>query len=363
MPKILFIKQRIRRGPAIESDIEDIIEQSFLGLQGVEFDCYELGEQMRLAEDRMRGASAREVGKARTAATEKCLQFVADRGHRNVLLLNGYLVNHFNPEFFPALHGITRRIVAWQLDDPYYVDLILPFLPYLHTVFTVDTSTLPLYQRYGKKTGWLPMACAPEIHRPVDHVDERYRSEVCFIGVPFRGSRRVRIIDGIARQLAGYHSRIIGATADDRWQQELDNYDLVRHQVRDEFVPTAEAVHYYSGAAINLNLHKDSFGHHWDRNAHRLIAVSPCERTFSIAGCRAFQLIDSSRPDLAKLFRPGEEIVSFRGIKDLAAKLDYYLKHDDERLEIARRTQEIVYREHTYARRAQYLAETAFSPG
>ena len=360
MTRILFIKQRIRRGPAIESDIEDVIERSFRSLQGVDFDCFELGEQLRLAEDSMRGASARDINSARNTATEKCLAYVKDQDHSNILLLNGYLVNHFNPEFFPALHKITNRIAAWQLDDPYYVDLILPFLPYLHTVFTVDTSTIPLYQHYKIKAEWLPMACSPETHKQVEDLDERYLSDVCFIGVPFKGSRRVHIIDELAQQLAGYQSRIIGATANDRWQQELNNYDLIKHQIRDEFIPTAEAVCYYNGAAINLNLHKDSFGHMWDHNAHRLIARSPCERTFSIAGCRAFQLIDASRPDLEKLFKPGEEIIRFENSKDLAAKINYYLDHEDERLEIARKTREITYRRHTYLHRVQHLAEAAF---
>ena len=165
MPRILFIKQRIRRGPAIESDIEDVIERSFRSLQGVDFDCFELGEQLRLAEDSMRGASAQDINRARKTATGKCLQYVKDQDHSNILLLNGYLVNHFNPEFFPALHKITSRIAAWQLDDPYYVDLILPFLPYLHTVFTVDTSTIPLYQHHKIKAEWLPMASSPGISR------------------------------------------------------------------------------------------------------------------------------------------------------------------------------------------------------
>lgn len=361
MQKILFIKQRIRRGPAIESDIEDVIEQSFGALQEIDFDCFELGEELRKAEDRTRGAAPRDVAIARKTATEKCLRYVKDQGHGNIFLLNGYLVNHFNPEFFPALRRITDRIAAWQLDDPYYVDLILPFLPYLHTVFTVDTITLPLYKRHGKITEWLPMACSPKTHKPLNDIDARYKSDVCFIGVPFKGSRRVRIVDDIAQQLAGYQSRIIGATANDRWQQELTRYDLLKHQVLDKFVATDEAVRYYNGAAINLNLHKDSFGHMWDHNTHHLQAASPCERTFSIAGCNAFQLIDASRPDLAKLFKPGEEIISFEDSKDLSAKIDYYLAHADERREIAEKTWEIVCQKHTYMHRAEYIAGTAFS--
>jgi len=48
---------------------------------------------------------------------------------------------------------------------------------------------------------------------------------------------------------------------------------------------------------VNLNLHKDSFGHAGTANAGKIAARSPNERSFAIAGCAGFQLIDEARPD------------------------------------------------------------------
>lgn len=361
MPDILFIKQRIRRGPAIESDIEDLVERTLAQTTDVILETYELGESIKLAEDRLAGRSPVDIQRARKAETERCLQHIRSNSSGNILLLNGYLVNHFNPEFFPTLHKTARRIATWQLDDPYYIDLTLAFIKYVDAVFTVDSVTIPVYDRYDKITEWLPLACAPAMHASHPNDDARYSSDVCFIGVPFRNSRRVQIIDAMAPVLAGYNTKIIGATGLDTWAQSLKNYHMIHDKVLDNFISTQDAVRYYNGAAINLNLHKDSYGHVWDRNAHRLVARSPCERTFSIAGCGAFQLIDSSRPDLASVFDPGRDIITFDDPADLAGKIDYYLENEAERREIALAGQERAYARHTYAQRIRRILEVAFT--
>jgi spore maturation protein CgeB len=361
MTRILFVKQRIRRGPAIESSIEDFVVQAFNQEPGAALDAYDLGEKIRLEEDLLQGATPADYQRTRFSETEKCLRYIRDNGYRNIFVLNGYLLNHFYQGFFAELRRHVDRIVVWQLDDPYYVDLILPFLVHLDAVFTVDSSTVPLYRHYVKVTEWLPLACDPAVHRPLDVLAPKYRSDVCFIGVPFKGSTRVQTIDELAPRLAGFRAKFIGAAGQDNWRNALSNYKLVADQVMEVFVPVEEAVRYFCGAAINLNLHKDSYGHMWDRNSHRIPAMSPCERTFSIAGCGAFQLIDSTRPDLVRLFDVGKDIVSFGDMADLVGKIRYYLNHEKERREIAASALDIVLRRHTYRHRVQRILEVAFS--
>ncbi|HED16099.1 MAG TPA: hypothetical protein ENI64_04685 [Gammaproteobacteria bacterium] len=360
---VLFIKQRIRRGPAIESSIEDYIEKAFRVHPGINFQCYELGEKIRIAEDRVTAGgqvTQQSIARARYEQTELCLGYIRQQAPENLFLLNGYLLWHFDQQFYEKLRPLVRKISAWQLDDPYYVDMSLPFLHLLDTIFTVDTITLPLYERYELNAHWLPLACAPEVHRSINDLDEKYRSDVCFIGVPFKGSKRVRTIDAIAGKLTVCNSRIIGATDKENWTGVLANADQLSGSLMDEFVTVEEACLYYNGAAINLNLHKDSYGHAWDRNAHRLPARSPCERTFAIAGCGGFQIMDNDRPDLAQLFTTNEDIVTFKDPADLAAKIDYYLAHDDERQQMARSLQRNVHIGHSYAARANRIVELAF---
>ncbi|NIQ01757.1 MAG: glycosyltransferase [Nitrospinaceae bacterium] len=82
-------------------------------------------------------------------------------------------------------------------------------------------------------------------------------------------------------------------------------------------------------------------------------------RTFEIAACSAFQLVDA-RSELGDLFHPGREIVPFQDIEDLRDKTRYYLDHPEARLEISRRSHRRVVREHTMEHRMKELLVAVF---
>jgi spore maturation protein CgeB len=77
-------------------------------------------------------------------------------------------------------------------------------------------------------------------------------------------------------------------------------------------------------------------------------------RTFEIAACRGFQLVDF-RSDLPELFKIGEEIITFKTLEDLREKARYYLKHPEKRRKIASKAQERVLKDHTYEMRMMEL--------
>jgi spore maturation protein CgeB len=269
-----------------------------------------------------------------------------------LLLLNGFVIESHLPGFFRALKGAGKRVAGWQIDEPYYVDKNRGFAKELALLLSVDSSTVPLYREMGVRTELLPLACDPALHKPYASAPP-YACDVCFVGAPFAGSRRTVLIDSIAPCLARHDARIVGATELDSWKKSLARAALLERAIRDEPVSTGDAARYFSGARVNLNLHKDSYGHAWDRNAARIEARSPNERTFAIAGCGGFQLIDDTRPDLASFFAPGRELATFRDAADLEAKIEYYLAHEDERRAMAAAAQARAYREHTYRHRLE----------
>ena len=71
-------------------------------------------------------------------------------------------------------------------------------------------------------------------------------------------------------------------------------------------------------------------------------------RTYEAAGCKAFQLVDE-KDGIFKIFKVGEEIIIFKGINDLKEKIEYYLKNDEERENIAKRTHERIMKDHKYS--------------
>ena len=77
-------------------------------------------------------------------------------------------------------------------------------------------------------------------------------------------------------------------------------------------------------------------------------------RLYEATGVGAL-LITEAAPNLADIFEPGREVVTYDGPEDLVEKARHYLEHDDERRAIAAAGQARTLREHTYDRRVREL--------
>ena len=79
-------------------------------------------------------------------------------------------------------------------------------------------------------------------------------------------------------------------------------------------------------------------------------------RLFEATGMGAL-LFTEAAPNLAELFEPDQEVVTYANDDELVEKLRHYSAHDDERRQVARAGRERTLSEHTYARRIPELAE------
>jgi spore maturation protein CgeB len=77
-------------------------------------------------------------------------------------------------------------------------------------------------------------------------------------------------------------------------------------------------------------------------------------RLYEATGVGAL-VVTESAPNLADLFEPDREVVTYTGLDDLREKLAHLLERDDERRAIAAAGQGRTLRDHTYARRMQEL--------
>jgi len=343
--ELVFIKQGVRSYGHLESGIERAARE----IAGLELRSHDLSRHYFAQQGELRAAPhPRRLHEAAKVLLAELQREQAE----TVVLLNGFVIESHLPGFFRALKAAGKRIAGWQIDEPYYVDKNRGFAKELDLLLSVDSSTVPLYREMGVKAELLPLGCDPALHKSYEPAAP-HACEVCFVGTPFKGSRRTRLIDELAGCLARHDTRIVGATELDSWQKSLANFGLLERSIRDQAISPQQAAQYFSGAKVNLNLHKDSFGHAWDRNAGEIAARSPNERTFAIAGCGGFQLIDDTRPDLAQFFAPGRELDTFSDAADLEKKIDYYLAHEDERRAMAEAAQARAYREHTYKHRLE----------
>jgi len=98
----------------------------------------------------------------------------------------------------------------------------------------------------------------------------------------------------------------------------------------------------YANSKINLNISL--------RSIHTGIPL----RAFDIMGCGGF-MITNFQEDFLQHFEPDEEVVFYSSYEELLEKVEYYLKHDEERNRIARNAQQKVATEHTYLQRSQTM--------
>ena len=82
-------------------------------------------------------------------------------------------------------------------------------------------------------------------------------------------------------------------------------------------------------------------------------------RVFDVLGCGGF-LITNYQAELPEFFEIGKDLVAYESMEDLKSKCDYYLKHEDERMEIANNGYETVKKLHTYDTRLIQMIDMAF---
>ena len=191
-----------------------------------------------------------------------------------------------------------------------------------------------------KNYGYLPMAAAPDIHRPLNlTAEERTElgSPLSFVGAGY--PNRQQFFCG----LVDYPFKIWGSDWDFVPPQLVG---LIQRQ--SARIDTETCVKIFNASSINLNLHSSTSADGVDPEGD---FVNP--RTFELAACQAFQLVDR-RLLLPDLFEDGE-LATFGDMDEAREKIDHYLRNDSERHALAGKGRARVLAEHTYELRMEEL--------
>lgn len=222
------------------------------------------------------------------------------------------------------------KIVNWLVDNP-FLCLADNVYSFYDAIFIFDTYYIDLlYKKGAKRVEYLPCACSPKFHHPVELTEQEKRScesEICFIGS--HHSSREEILAG----LKGFNLSIWG----DGWGRAEDEY--LKKSFQGESLSVEEWVKRYSAAKIVINIH-------WRRQSVRGVNM----RCFEALACKSFIITDYV-DDLPKVFKLDQEIVSFRNLNELKQKIKYYIQEKKERLRIAENGFLRVRAEHTYVHR------------
>lgn len=244
-----------------------------------------------------------------------------------------------------ALTELRRRgviTVLWFLEDYLRFTYWRDVAKYYDYVFTIQKGEcIDAIRRAGAgQVHYLPAACDPYLHTPLTLSSEdkaKWGSPISFVGAGYYN--RQQAFAGLSH----YPFKIWGS----EWPLCKPFDKLVQDSSRR--IAPEEYVKIFNATEVNINLHSSSERDGVDPTGDFL---NP--RTFELAACEAFQLVDE-RSLLSEAFEIGEEIVTFRSIPDLKDKLHYYLERPEERQRIARRGRQRVIREHTYEKRLEQM--------
>lgn len=265
---------------------------------------------------------------------------VATAGEFRPDLVIGLAQAPLNASVCARLRAAGMKVVFWFVEN----HRVLPYWKHVAKDYDVffaiqDEPFLSMLRDAGSpKAVYLPTACDPERHARValsDAERERFGADVGFAGAPY--VNRQRILLG----LIDLGPRI--------WGEGWDRTELARLAGNDGArFDLVDMMRIFSATRVNLNIHS---ANHVDGLDPDPDYVNP--RTFELAACGAFQLVDARAP-LPALFRD-DEVVTFRSTSELRRLITHFLARPDERAAIADRARARALTEHTFAHRVRTM--------
>jgi spore maturation protein CgeB len=242
----------------------------------------------------------------------------------------------------PITPELIRRVKArtGALFVNLFPDNPLLTIPFEHieaydVFFTKERYALRALESVGlRNLHYLPLYCVPDAHYPVTltaEEQERFASPLSFVGsrYPYR--------ERLLGELAGYPLRLWGSG----WQRA--GLPAVKRMAAGGPVWGQAKRAVYSGSTLSLN-------HHHPLND--IVGVNT--RAFELAASGACQVVDA-KEELAALFTAGEEVVTYRTLAELRARLDHYLAHPDEARAIGQNALRRALKEHTLRHRIEEM--------
>ncbi|MER3396003.1 MAG: hypothetical protein C4318_00845 [Acidimicrobiia bacterium] len=186
---------------------------------------------------------------------------------------------------------------------------------------------------------YLPEACEPSVHRPVDGDDStrnRFACDIIHYGNAYPS--KVRFLERLFAK--GYDLKLYGRSFPSWLRSPLESV------WSKEYLEGSTKAVAVRSAKICLNmLH---YGEIEAANA----------RLFEAAGCGAFQLVEWRR-SMDDLFEHGKEVVYYQSFSELEKMIEYWLPREEERRRIGDAASRRAHAEHTYEHRLRSLMERA----
>ncbi|MBP9838140.1 MAG: glycosyltransferase [Proteobacteria bacterium] len=197
------------------------------------------------------------------------------------------------------------------------------------------------------RVAYVPVGCDLSVHKPLPDLSledkRRFGSELSFVGAGYYNRRNTFAV------LANRDFKIWGT----EWPSSMPFAKFLQENGRR--ISPDDYVKIFNSSTINLNLHSST-----DRDGVEPNGDFVNPRTFELAACGAFQLVDE-RTLMPEKFKINEEIAVFHDRQEMLDKIDYYLAHPEERAKIVKASRARVLSEHTYEHRVKSILEYIFA--
>ncbi len=248
-----------------------------------------------------------------------------------------------------AARTLGVRCVNWFSDYPAEFDAGMRIAPAYDDFYLGSSYAAGLHLGAGHRhAGWLPFACDPGAHRPLDEGStergDRAAPRVVFVGSHYP-ERQILI-----RFLRGLPVGVWGPG----WERAAGD-PHVAPMLRGGALRPPQWRALYARAEVVLNIHYGAFG------PQEVSGDLANTRVFEILACGAYQVVDR-QGDVLRLFREGEHLTAFSTGDELRSRVEEALRDPDLRRRVAGGGRRAVLAAHTYEHRARVLLDPG-APG
>lgn len=257
------------------------------------------------------------------------------------------------PHIYKAIKEKCKCMMVCAIgDDPWdsarWIANFPHSLKYFDLIFCGDPIWISNIRKVAPnaKIHWHYGGFDPDFFHPIDARSisnsdiERFTCDLSFTGSSYAKKPEGAYRSDILSYLSDFNLQIWGG---DNWQYRFKFLPNLKDKYRGSRLTYDDLRKLYTLTKINLNLPAPQ------------VELGFQPRVFEIAAVKGFQIIDN-RPMLRKLFAE-DEIVTFDTIDELREKIKYYLKHDDERIQLTDRLYKKVTENYTWNHWAKYILD------
>ena len=275
--------------------------------------------------------------------------------HENVIIINRLnpdivitmVGQKMDPKLIEFLKKKNLLLSIWLTEDPFYIDDSVKIIADYDFIFTVDLGAFEFYKKLypEKQIFHLPLGADPAIYFHSEPSGNLY--DLCLVGYPY--PERIDLVKHILK--ATPYTFILAGPLWRGYIRQKDYPNLI--EVHSQWVEPAFVREIFNKSKIILNPHR-SHQFYKNRNSLNIESKSINNRTFDIAACGGFQLIQK-KPDMEYHFDCSCEMVAYSNKEECIHLIDQFISDEKQRNQYSKNAQRKVLNKHTLSHRIQFI--------